>query len=408
MKKKFLEFKEARKIARELNLRKAKDWTKTKSNNIILQNIPSRPKEYYKKKWKGWNDWLGSDFREYLSFNDARDYVRKLGLNSYAEWIRWCKSEAKPNNIPCNVIETYKKEWTDWYDFLGKRDRKEFLSYYAARKLVRKLEIKRQEGYYELSKRRSDLPYNPDQVYKQWKDWFTFLGTDRRNKIRKYTVNHNYFKKWSGDMAYILGLWFADGHINGNLFTLALHKDEDYLIKEILLKMGANNKLYYTPYKNMCCVYLYSPDITDDVRKIFINEKKYARHKFPYIPKKYLPDFIRGFWDGDGTIYCNKNSKDFRSALCCADLELIKQTHNILKKNIKDLKGYIGQTIQKKGKIIQGHPLKRESIVYQIRLGNNDTRRLRAFMYYDGCLKMQRKYDKFVEAGDLRPYNRKI
>lgn len=47
-------------------------------------------------------------------------------------------------------------------------------------------------------------------------------------------INQDYFKTWSRNMAYILGLWFADGYIyNGKIFDITLHKKDKYILKQI-------------------------------------------------------------------------------------------------------------------------------------------------------------------------------
>jgi hypothetical protein len=62
--------------------------------------LNKRPYEYFRAKkrndWISWEDFLSFsiDFEKenkYLKFNEARDYVRKLGINSQKEWVIWCK-----------------------------------------------------------------------------------------------------------------------------------------------------------------------------------------------------------------------------------------------------------------------------------------------------------------------------
>ena len=59
--------------------------------------------------------------KEFRSFEDAREFVRLLNLKSIEDWKEYCKSGNKPNNIPANPLQKYKKNgtWTSWGDFLG-------------------------------------------------------------------------------------------------------------------------------------------------------------------------------------------------------------------------------------------------------------------------------------------------
>jgi hypothetical protein len=83
------------------------------------------PGRTYRKEWKGWSDWLGTDRvqnqkKEFLPFEHAREFVRGLGLKSEAEWTEYRKSDKKPGNIPSAPRVVYGDEgWTSWGDWLG-------------------------------------------------------------------------------------------------------------------------------------------------------------------------------------------------------------------------------------------------------------------------------------------------
>ena len=56
----------------------------------------------------------------FRTFEDARVYVRTLGLKSVKEWQAWRKSGARPHDIPSAPDTTYKSSgWKSWGDFLG-------------------------------------------------------------------------------------------------------------------------------------------------------------------------------------------------------------------------------------------------------------------------------------------------
>ncbi len=50
---------------------------------------------------------------------------------------------------------------------------------------------------------------------------------------RKYTLKEDYFKKWSNNMAYILGFFIADGTITRDLQTVSISQKEKYILEEI-------------------------------------------------------------------------------------------------------------------------------------------------------------------------------
>jgi hypothetical protein len=85
----------------------------------------ARHKVYADAGWTGYGDWLGTDriadqFRKFRPFKEARSFVRGLGLKSEAEWLDYCKSGKKPDDILRNPRRRYVKEgWVGMRDWLG-------------------------------------------------------------------------------------------------------------------------------------------------------------------------------------------------------------------------------------------------------------------------------------------------
>jgi len=127
-KRKFRPFNEARRYARSLKLKNFTEWREFYKSKKIPFDIPTTPNRTYKKKgWKGWGDWLGTGNiapynRKLLSFNQARKYVKPLGLKSYTEWFRYARSGNKPDFIPVDPTQIYKKEWTSWKNWLSREN----------------------------------------------------------------------------------------------------------------------------------------------------------------------------------------------------------------------------------------------------------------------------------------------
>ena len=65
------------------------------------------------------------------------------------------------------------------------------------------------------------------------------------NNARKYHINQDYFKSWSHNMAYVLGLWFADGCIyGGKMFDITLHNKDKYILKKVAEELSYEGQLY--------------------------------------------------------------------------------------------------------------------------------------------------------------------
>lgn len=120
--KEFRLFKEARKFAISLGLKSSTEWlTYCKSGNKP-NDVPSAPYKAYKSEWQGYGDWLGTGnlrTKDFSSFETTRNLVRSLKLKSREEWRKYIKSGKKPNDIPVAPNSVYKKEWQGWGDFLG-------------------------------------------------------------------------------------------------------------------------------------------------------------------------------------------------------------------------------------------------------------------------------------------------
>ena len=58
--------------------------------------------------------------RIYLSYDETKKYLKKLKINTYQKWIDFRRTEQRPRNIPTAPKEIYRKDWKGWSDFLGK------------------------------------------------------------------------------------------------------------------------------------------------------------------------------------------------------------------------------------------------------------------------------------------------
>lgn len=196
---------------------------------------------------------------------------------------------------------------------------------------------------------------------------------------RKYHINQDYFKTWSSNMAYILGLWFADGCIyKGKIFDITLHNKDKYILKQVAKELEFEGSLYdYVDRQaariNFSCVVIYN-----DIVSLGGCENKSMVVEFPKVPNEFLPDFIRGYFDGDGSIMQIKGNR-LNSAFTSGSKKFLDQLLEILKKEAG----------------IEGGSYDPSS--YTLRFGKKDTIRLGKYMYKDNPeLFLKRKKDKFI------------
>jgi len=126
--KKFISYKETILWLKNNNisLNSIEDWRHF-YKNLKPQFIPSNPdKEYKNKGWESWGVFLGTNkisdnlkHKNYMSFDDAVNFARKLNIKSMREWKIWHLKNF-PENIPLNPDLSYKKFWKGSSYFLGK------------------------------------------------------------------------------------------------------------------------------------------------------------------------------------------------------------------------------------------------------------------------------------------------
>ena len=132
----FLPFKEARAFVRTLKLKSQAQWKQYRNGKLgehdpMPAGIPRNPMTTYKRSgWVSMGDWLGTgrvqtQKRSYLLFNEAKNFVHKLGLKHVREWPLFVKGiipgkPLKPDAIPSMPDKVYKGQgWNGWNDWLG-------------------------------------------------------------------------------------------------------------------------------------------------------------------------------------------------------------------------------------------------------------------------------------------------
>ncbi|OIO47446.1 MAG: hypothetical protein AUJ32_03015 [Parcubacteria group bacterium CG1_02_40_82] len=163
--------------------------------------------------------------------------------------------------------------------------------------------------------------------------------------------NENFFKKWSPEMAYVLGFFTADGNMIRNKrgahfieFT-STNKDLLQKIKKMICpdhkisvrERGGNWKPAYR-------IQIGSKKIYNDFEHLGLMERKSKRMNFPLIPEKYLAHYIRGYFDGDGSVTISTYKRTDRggrlnrailSGFICGSKQFIQGLYRRLRKFAK-------------------------------------------------------------------------
>jgi hypothetical protein len=130
----------------------------------------------------------------------------------------------------------------------------------------------------------------------------------------KKNVNKKFFKKWSHNMAYVLGLLCADGsirHSNRNAWYIDLQLTDEVLVNGVRKVMKSEHKITVRkripPENDLFRLQIGSKEMCQDLAALGIVPNKTKVIKLPDVPRKYFGDFVRGYFDGDGNVWVGKN-----------------------------------------------------------------------------------------------------
>lgn len=208
------------------------------------------------------------------------------------------------------------------------------------------------------------------------------------NKNRESHKNKNYFKKPSHNMAWLMGFIAADGTIrkDRNEIKIGLSIKDKEILEKIReeLELETPVKIYTTNKGYECCSLQWTcEEHKKDLAKYSIVPQKTFILEPPWeLPQVYWIDYIRGYFDGDGSINL-LNNKSLRWQVCSATKEIIKWIINELNR--------LGVPL------VNIHEQKNNSIIYYCQYSTNSTKKIFNILYTPNSLKLERKYLHFKE-----------
>ena len=198
---KFVPFDQALTFAHSLGLANNKEWHAWSKEGRRPPNVPSAPDKAYKDGgWQGWGHWLGTSnaapSKKFLPFGEALRVARSLRLVSEKEWRVWCRSGARPANVPARPDKTYVHDgWMGWQHWLRRSAVRptisKFLPFDAALAVARSLRLANRfewEEWCEEGMRPPNVPSSPHRTYNGggWQGWGHWLGSGSIVKANKF------------------------------------------------------------------------------------------------------------------------------------------------------------------------------------------------------------------------------
>lgn len=215
---------------------------------------------------------------------------------------------------------------------------------------------------------------------------------------KKFNLNENYFNIIdSEDKAYFLGLLYADGANYNNTVSISLQEEDKKIIEIFVKYIEYTGKLYFrkakkVTYKNQYRLDLHSKTLTQALIKLGCVPKKSLILKFPnkkQVPKKLLHHFIRGYFDGDGSVSFSKVNNYYYP--------------NFSIVGTKDVCENIIKIFNTKCAIKTLYLEKYGENTFKVRTGaQKSCLKIYNYLYKDATLYLERKKEKFLSIRNFR------
>lgn len=151
-------------------------------------------------------------------------------------------------------------------------------------------------------------------------------------ELQKLNFNVDFFSYWSPEMAWVLGLIFSDGTLKKTRPYFRIYQKEPEVLNKIKTLMKCNVKLIHrkkNSYKgvvsgDLFTLQIYNQKSYDDLLKLGLKPDKSLDIEFPQMPPEYVRHFIRGCWDGDGSVYIERERGKIRASYISGSFNFIK------------------------------------------------------------------------------------
>lgn len=248
----------------------------------------------------------------------------------------------------------------------------------------------------ELSR---EYGFNPTYQFKKYGleifNWWKKDLKKRRELYHAYEIKNNMEVIDSEIKAYILGLWLSDGWVTDDEICIKIHKDDIQLVEKI--------RDFFCPeipikeIKNTISFRLSSKELVSQFNSYgCVKNKTYSDMHIPNIPKNLIRHFIRGYFDGDGTIFMDR--KYYKSNICSICKNFLKELQDILTENNIESRINVEKRSNKIMKIPQGKSTNCKDMYRLYVSKQTEIIKFKDFMYRNSTIYLQRKYNKFPET----------
>ena len=224
------------------------------------------------------------------------------------------------------------------------------------------------------------------------------LGIDRTGAGRRsYRLNEHYFDEIdTPNKAYILGFLYADGSncMSKRTISMSLEERDKAILERIRNEIGSERPLEFLDYsnkhdfgytyKNQYRLLLFSAHMCRTLESHGMVPNKSLVLTFPKIKDELLSHFIRGYFDGDGSVAQGKRETNFILTITSTN-DFCKKVQEIVEKetgincHIYDASNHNGIT-----KVLATS-------------GKLQVKTFLDWLYKDADLFLERKYNRYIQ-----------
>jgi hypothetical protein len=212
-----------------------------------------------------------------------------------------------------------------------------------------------------------------------------------------YKIDEKYFENIDNEeKSYFLGIIFADGYLNEkrNYMSLSLQENDFDILEKLKISINTDKPLQLIKrkeknVKNQYRLLITRKKIVDDLKKLGVNQNKSLTsnpNKLNIKNKSLLKHFLRGYYDGDGSITFYKTRNTFNSTISiCCTYEFFNFFSDFIYDNLNI-------------KCILSKRFKNDKNIFDLRIcGNRQVKKFLNFLYKDSTIFLKRKWEKYHE-----------
>jgi len=196
---------------------------------------------------------------------------------------------------------------------------------------------------------------------------------------------------WSAEIAYVVGLITTDGSLSKDKRHIDYTSSDLQLLRTFKTCLSLNNKIcikYSSRKYNKKSYHIQFGNVEfyNWLLKIGLMPDKTHRLKEVDVPKLYFKDFLRGFLDGDGSIfrytdkYMSYKNKHYTYQ------RIYTTFYSASRKNLLWIRSNLSQELDIRGALNSWQKEKKYLPFWSLRFAKNDSIKLLRWLYYKPCL----------------------